>query len=1590
MILQEKRFRKQCRKQRSLRNMASAFLAAALLAGSWAPEGAPRAAASVEATAAGDLLADTFDAAALGARPPGWTGSAPAAAAPAPEPYVAKATVEALQGETGRVFRVEKNGKSTATFNLSRSFLGAPTAKTVLTYKVRAEQTDAVFYLPSVRSGTVVLNRFALYNGNFAYMKAGASAWTELSPYQAGVWHEVRLAMDTDADTFDLYIDGEMKLNGEPMTEGGLVSSMYLGIYRDSVGAASFDEMHLHSYKAAVSASFPEDAYEVAAGATLALPLRFEPANATDQAAAWGSSDETVATVSASGVVTGVSPGTATITATPREPIPAASTTITVFEVPAESVVVSPSALTLPAGSRAYLAASILPANSTNRRVVWSSADERVATVDGNGEATGVGAGTTTIFASTLDGRVRGEASVTVTERTVYKELYVSPTGDDAGAGTLEAPFRTIERAQQEVRALNDGMTGDIVVTLRGGTYTLDEPLAFATEDSGSNGYFVTYRSYPGETAALSGGRTVEGWTLHDAAAGIYRAPVGPDLATRQLFVNGVRAVRARSEAGLTNAVKTADGYISDDVHLAGWGNVAELEFVYHELWTNPRAKVESVAVENGKAVIRMQNPGWNAVADKGMTSATVPVYYENAYELLDEEGEWYLDRTEGVLYYKPRAWERLADAEVVAPSLERLLTIKGDSVDAPVRNLTFEGLHFLYTTWMRPSTALGHADAQNNHLRYPGTPDELPEAAVRIELANTVLFRGNDFAKLGISAIRMENGVQNALIEGNRFYDISGGAVNVGQPFSTVRDVFNPDDHRLAMKNNDIANNLIHDIGVEYKSAAAISAGYPLDMDIRHNEIYNIPYSGTHIGYGWAREFDPVTKNVKIQNNLVYDLMGMGVRDGGAFYSLGTTGATPEAKNLVSGNYVRNQMDGTAPLYADEGSAYWRYENNVIDLTESPPWHSPVRWASAWTGTIHDLDVVNNYTTAPEHTNNGYNNVFEGNTVVPDANWPPAARAIIASAGLEPAYAGLAAGRVSRWSAEPVSVAVGGSAPVALQARNGKDEPVDASQSRVYYSVRDPSVATVDASGVVTGFAAGRTTLTMRIVSGTVLRSVTTDVFVGDALSRIRLADQVGNVVYAKEGETKSLAAVGETAFGSRLEQIEGLRFASSDPSVATVSADGALTALAPGATVLTMSGEYLGQRAESAVLLKVWNEATKDDYVLEREIERMDDWYVSSGGAGHVNGSGEAIAIATPGGHAIYQARTFQNELLDFDLTVNGAGSWYALMFGNQDRERGYSNGSSYLVTISAAAFELQRFNEGRRTVIYGNIAGHESLGGDAVPNALLPIGETRRVQLGSFEEEGGVRLILRVDGVEVFNYLDTAADALAGPGYFGLVSRVGSLTLGKRAGEASAIAALRLDGAAAQHVGEPPQTLSVLALAEDGEPAPTPLGLAFASGDPNVASVDAATGTVTALRPGTTVVTATYGAAVGSLALTVLSDREPPAWPVGAALTAADVMPHAMTLHWPAALDGAGIDRYELYANGQLVATPAGDARSHRVTDLAANRVHAFELVAVDADGMRSAPLLLEQLSRPVPPHGPGNGRGPAFGHGQGNKP
>ena len=64
-------------------------------------------------------------------------------------------------------------------------------------------------------------------------------------------------------------------------------------------------------------------------------------------------------------------------------------------------------------------------------------------------------------------------------------QFHVSPAGNDAAAGTAEAPFRTLGRAQQAARLAAETATGDVVVNLAAGVYRLDRTLEFTEADSG-------------------------------------------------------------------------------------------------------------------------------------------------------------------------------------------------------------------------------------------------------------------------------------------------------------------------------------------------------------------------------------------------------------------------------------------------------------------------------------------------------------------------------------------------------------------------------------------------------------------------------------------------------------------------------------------------------------------------------------------------------------------------------------------------------------------------------------------------------------------------------------------------------------------------------------------------------------------------------------------------------------------------------------------------------------------------------------------------------------------------------------------------
>ncbi len=152
----------------------------------------------------------------------------------------------------------------------------------------------------------------------------------------------------------------------------------------------------------------------VAVGSSITLSASVTPGNATNQTITWSSGATGVATVDASGVVTGVSAGTATITATSADGSYTKTKSVTVV-VPVTSVNDISGASSVVVGSTITLSTSVSPADATNKTITWSSGSTGVATVDASGVVTGVSAGTVTITATSADGSYTKTKSVTVT-----------------------------------------------------------------------------------------------------------------------------------------------------------------------------------------------------------------------------------------------------------------------------------------------------------------------------------------------------------------------------------------------------------------------------------------------------------------------------------------------------------------------------------------------------------------------------------------------------------------------------------------------------------------------------------------------------------------------------------------------------------------------------------------------------------------------------------------------------------------------------------------------------------------------------------------------------------------------------------------------------------------------------------------------------------------------------------------------------------------------------------------------------------------------------------------------------------------------
>ena len=557
-------------------------------------------------------------------------------------------------------------------------------------------------------------------------------------------------------------------------------------------------------------------------------------------------------------------------------------------------------------------------------------------------------------------------------------EIYVSLQGNDKNPGTKEAPFNTLNRAikqAREWRRLNRlEVAGGIYIRLEEGVYAQRNSLFLRPEDSGTPDSPTVICAVDGAHPVISGGVAVTGWKRG------YNHPAIPEklkqkiwsaeaplignrrVETRQMWVNGHKVQRAAQfpGGGLERMIdfnpeeQTITIPVSQSVNPKRLQNAGQLEMIVHQRWAIAILRVKSIDAKDGQAVVRFHEPEsylefahpWPQPViggEKGNSSFCLT----NALELLDQPGEWFQEYPSGTIYYYPQASENMETAEVIIPTLETLVTIDG-TLSRPVKHIQFNGITFEHTSWMRPSYQ-GHVTLQGGFplldaykLQEPGLPEKAelenqawitrPETAIRVRGAEHIDFKHCTFRHLSSTGLDYEWAVTASSVEDCQFTDIGGTALLVGAfPDGGLEThiPFIPADVRELCSHITIRNNFISNVTNEDWGCVGIGAGYVRNMDISHNEVCHLNYSGICVGWGWTSLESGMCNN-RIEANYVHHFARR-LYDAGGLYTLsnqpGSVMRNNRIEHLIEAPYATN--DRAFYIYLDEATDGYTMENN-------------------------------------------------------------------------------------------------------------------------------------------------------------------------------------------------------------------------------------------------------------------------------------------------------------------------------------------------------------------------------------------------------------------------------------------------------------------------------------------------------------------------------------------------------------------------------------------------------------------------------------------------------------------------------------
>lgn len=529
-------------------------------------------------------------------------------------------------------------------------------------------------------------------------------------------------------------------------------------------------------------------------------------------------------------------------------------------------------------------------------------------------------------------------------------------TGLDGNPGTPERPFKTIQRAQTAVRqTLAGGMQGDVVVQIRPGQYYLQSPLVFDHRDSGRNGYRVIYRGTGDRQPELIGGTPLTGWELYKD--GIYKASVPAGRTFRNLMENGELSILARTpNDGYYAAAKgTKSGteksepvvvfeagqfnrFDFEDAQVMFWGGRhPEWDGGKNWNWFLSAVPVATADFESNSIYLKF-NPLYTMWPENRY-------YARGAMAFLDQPGEFFLDRKDGVVYYIPRQLP-IEKQSIVAAASVHLIEVHGKSIAEPVGNIIFENLK------LQLSDTINYSSIQSGTDSDIWYRESNCDGLLFLKNAKNVTVKKCWIRNAGMSAIAMLGANQGHQITDNLIEDALHNGLSIWGYYLPDKEIAD-ETQGYINKGHTISNNYIRNCGKLIGHACGVEIVQAGDIEVSHNLIEKMPryaisvfsivfseLSITPTGapkviYGkevtWENRYDYLfTRNISVLNNECREVMRE-TCDGSAinFYGVGTG-------NRIENNFVHTLKPEITDsilsgIYLDDHSNGFLVRNNIV-----------------------------------------------------------------------------------------------------------------------------------------------------------------------------------------------------------------------------------------------------------------------------------------------------------------------------------------------------------------------------------------------------------------------------------------------------------------------------------------------------------------------------------------------------------------------------------------------------------------------------------------------------------------------------------